>query len=432
MRRGLVAVLGLGVLALGVLASVGLAVRMLGGSEDEPPEAAVTQVDAATQVARGRYLALAGNCAACHTERGAAVYAGGRAIETPFGRVYASNLTPDRDTGIGAWSADDFWRALHHGKSKDGSLLYPAFPYPNFTRVTRADADALYVFLRTVPSVRQANRAHALRFPYDNRLLLAVWRALYFKPGAFRPDATRDAEWNRGAYLVQGLGHCNACHTQRNRLGGSDLGADLAGGMIPMLDWYAPALNADVVHGLGAWDAGEIVALLKTGIAARGAVSGPMAEVVYRSLQHLDNADLRAMANYLKSLPSPVAGGAVPGAASAADERQLAAGAKLYERHCVDCHGAEGRGYPTAYPPLAGNRSLTMVSPANPIRVVLNGGFPPGTSGNPRPFGMPPYRPSLDDEQVAAVVSYVRQAWGNRAAPVSPVEVDRFRAAPLD
>ena len=427
MRRGLVAWL-----ALGVLASVGLGVRWLVGSEDEPPDAVVTQVDAATQVERGRYLALAGNCAACHTERGAAAYAGGRAIETPFGRVYASNLTPDQDTGIGAWSADDFWRALHHGKSKDGSLLYPAFPYPNFTRVTRADADALYGFLRTLPSVRQANRAHALRFPYDNRLLLAVWRALYFKPGGFRPDATRDPEWNRGAYLVQGLGHCNACHTQRNGLGGSDLGADLSGGMIPMLDWYAPALNADLVHGLGAWDADEIVALLKTGIAPRGAVSGPMAEVVYRSLQHLDDADLRAMANYLKSLPSPVAGGAATVAPGAAGEAQLAAGAKLYERHCVDCHGAGGRGYPPAYPPLAGNRSLTMASPANPIRVVLNGGFPPGTAGNPRPFGMPPYRPSLDDEEVAAVVSYVRQAWGNRAAPVSPLEVDRFRAAPLD
>ena len=402
--------------------------------DDDDPPAAVFSGSVDVQVARGRYLALAGNCAGCHTARGGAPYAGGRAVQTPFGNVFASNLTPDAITGIGNWTRDDFWRAMHHGKSKDGKLLYPAFPYPNFTRVNRGDSDALFAFLRTLAPVAQQTPENTLRFPYNSRLLLAGWRMLYFKAGEFKALPEHDSEWNRGAYLVQGLGHCNACHTGRNVLGGSNLNADLAGGMIPMLNWYAPSLTSDVESGLGNWEIAHIVELLKVGVGARGSVYGPMAEVVFNSLQYLSDADVRAMAVYLKSLPQTHADSDASGPSVAPQELQrvMAFGAELYEKHCVDCHGAQGEGQPPAYPPLAGNRSLTMRPAVNPIRMVLNGGFAPGTAGNPRPYGMPPFRPALNDEQVAAVVSYVRNSWGNHAGLVSPLEVDRFRSAPLD
>jgi mono/diheme cytochrome c family protein len=396
-------------------------------------EAGAPAADAAGQVARGAYLARAGNCMGCHTARGGRQYAGGRAIVTPFGSIYSSNITPDDATGIGRWSADDFWRALHNGKSKDGRFLYPAFPYPNYTRVTRADADALYAYLRTLPPVGQANRDHALRFPYNQRVLLAFWRALYFTPGVYRDDAARTPEWNRGAYLVQGLGHCAACHTTRNALGGTVREGDLAGGMIPMLNWYASSLTSDAQTGLGEWRLQDIADLLKTGVSQRGAVFGPMAEVVGGSLQHLSPADIGAMAGYLKSVPRAEAG--VPPAAvhvSGDAEAIVKRGARLYEDRCAGCHQADGKGQPPAYPPLAGNRSLAIASAINPIRIVLNGGYPPSTAGNPRPYGMPPSGPALNDDEVAAVVSYIRTAWGNKGTLVSPVEVARFRGVPVE
>jgi mono/diheme cytochrome c family protein len=381
-------------------------------------------------LSRGAYLARAGDCMACHTARGGAPYAGGRAIDTPFGRLYAPNITPDHDTGIGAWNADDFWRALHNGKSRDGRLLYPAFPYTNYTKVSRPDADALFAWLRSLAPVRQPNRAHELRFPYDQQPTLALWRLLYFRPGVYQPDARRDAAWNRGAYLVEGLGHCAACHSSRNNLGAAD--GPLTGGLIPMLGWYAPSLASNAEAGLGSWDGAEIVQLLKTGVAPRATVFGPMAEVVAQSLQHLSDADLAAMAGYLKSLPAEPA--AVRNAPAPDERRQqvLEQGRGLYETHCVDCHGADGKGAPPAYPPLAGNRALTMDQSVNAIRIVLNGGFAPGTAGNPRPFGMPPYSHLLSDDEVAAVVTYLRASWGNRAPPVTAAQVNRYRSVPLD
>jgi mono/diheme cytochrome c family protein len=411
-----------------LLIVIGIAFYMSWLAEREPHVPSATAADPAAQAARGRYLALAGNCAACHTARGGAAYAGGREVRTPFGGVYSSNLTPDAKTGLGAWNSDDFWRALHHGKSKDGRKLYPAFPYTNYTKVTREDADALFAYLRTLAPVSQANREHTLRFPYDQQVLLMGWRALYFRPGVYEPDTAKDAQWNRGAYLVQGLGHCNACHTSRDPLGGSKLKEDLAGGLIPVLNWYAPALAGDPRSGSTA----HIVSLLKTGVSEKGAAYGPMAEVVYGSLQHLDDGDVRAMAGYLQSLPPPPP--AVP--PPAPDPREMArvmeVGGKLYGKHCADCHGAQGEGQPPAYPPLAGNRSLALPSAVNPIRLVLNGGFPPGTAGNPRPYGMPPFRVSLTNDEVAAVLTYARNSWGNQGGPVSSVDVGRYASVPLE
>ncbi|HVK96035.1 MAG TPA: cytochrome c [Noviherbaspirillum sp.] len=398
---------------------------------DEP---SIPVANPAEQIARGAYLARAGDCMACHTARGGEPYAGGRAIPTPFGSIFAPNITPEATTGIGKWSADDLWRALHNGKSKDGQFLYPAFPYPNYTKVTRADSDALHAYLRTLKPVKQPNKEHELRFPYNQRILLAFWRTLYFKPESFRPDTKQSAEWNRGAYLVQGLGHCSACHTSRNALGATDVKAELSGGMIPMLNWYASPLTSGAEAGLGEWEIQHIAALLKTGVSPRGAVFGPMAEVVRESLQHLSDADISAMAVYLKSLPQTEAPATQPSKWVSPQDTEylLKLGSKVYEKHCVECHQANGEGVPPAYPPLAGSRSLTAHTAINPVRIVVNGGYPPSTAGNPRPYGMPPFGPVLSDTEVAAVVSYLRNAWGNRGELVTPTEVERYRGVPTE
>ena len=368
------------------------------------------------QVARGAYLARAGNCRDCHTPRGAAPYSGGRGIPTPFGTVYSSNLTPDLQTGIGAWTAADFRRALHNGRSRDGRLLYPAFPYDAYTRISAADADALFAYLRSLPAVAQPNRPHALRFPYDTQVALAVWRALFFRPARFEPDATRPPDWNRGAYLVQGLGHCAACHAERNLLGATRDAAGLGGGLIPLQNWYAPPLRTA--------QPGALAALLQTGRSDTAALLGPMAEVVLHSTQHLDAADLRAMAVYLQSLPaSPPMD--VPAVSATAAQRTQ--GEALYRDHCSGCHGEHGQGVPGAYLPLAGNPAVLRPTPANLVQVVLGGAFAASTAGNPRPFGMPPFATALSDEEIAAVLSHVRSAWGNQAGAVKALDVQRYR-----
>lgn len=409
-------------------------VAYLGLREDAGSKPQTATEDTQALLARGAYLARAGDCQACHTARGGADFAGGRAIRTPFGTIYAPNITPDKDTGIGTWSADDFWRALHNGKSKDGSLLYPAFPYPNYTKVTRADSDAMYAWFRTRAPVRQQNRDPELRFPFNIRPLLAGWRALFFRPGEYAANPQRDAAWNRGAYLVQGLGHCSACHTPRNMFGATQEEADLGGAMIPMLNWYAASLTGGSEAGLGQWETTHLVDLLRTGVSMRGAVSGPMAEVVRQSLQHLSDSDLRAMAAYLQSLPQteiPTPDKGKP-ADDPANERALKLGARLYEKHCVDCHKATGAGAPPGYPALAGNRALMLASAVNPIRAVLHGGYPPSTQGNPRPLGMPPFAALMSDEEAAAVVSYIRNAWGNQGPMVHADQVNRYRTVSLD
>jgi cytochrome c553 len=400
-----------------------------GSAEPRPASAA----PAANPPSRGAYLVAAGGCFACHTLPGGRPYAGGRPIPTPFGTLYSTNITPDARSGIGAWSADDFWRALHQGISRDGSYLYPAFPFTNYTRVARADADAMFAYLRTLTPVAQPNRPPEMRFPYDRRALLAGWRALYFRAGEYRPDPKRSAAWNRGAYLVQGLGHCSACHSQRNAWGAVSEQREVGGGLIPMLNWYAPSLTSNRETGLGDWRSEDVVELLRSGVCPRGAVFGPMAGVVRDSLQHLTAEDVAAIAEYLKSqrdeekragggdgFPAPIKAGL------------MAAGGRIYRDRCAGCHGEEGRGNGRAYPPLADNESILMENPVNAIRMTLNGGFPPSTAGNPRPYGMPPFSHLLRDDEVAAVVTYIRGAWGNAASPVSSLAVTAARGVPLD
>ncbi len=420
MKRALIIFAAAIVLLLGLL----MIVIILNERESELRVAASPASSPADQLARGATLALAGNCAGCHTAQGGQPYAGGRDLPTPFGTFITPNITPDRDTGIGAWTAQDFWRAMHHGKGRDGKLLYPAFPYTEYTKVTREDSDAIFFYLQTIAPVAKVSAPDNLGFPYNMRALLYVWRALYFKPGVYEPVANQSAEWNRGAYLVQGLGHCNACHATRNALGAAG-GAALGGGQVAGRSWYAPSLTSRAEAGNADVPVDEIVALLSTGRSSKYAASGPMAEVIGQSLQHLSAPDVRAMAVYLKSLPDSGTATSAPVALTADATQRIAKGSKIYEKHCKDCHGDAGEGAAGAYPPLAGNRSVTLPSPLNTIRSVLDGGFAPSTAANPRPYGMPPFAHSLSSDEVALVVSYVRNSWGNRASSVTAVEVDR-------
>jgi mono/diheme cytochrome c family protein len=319
---------------------------------------------------------------------------------------------------------------MHNGRSKSGRLLYPAFPYTSYTQVTREDSDAMFAFLRSQPAVNQPNQPNTLGFPFNTQAALAVWRALYFKPGVYQPDAGRSAEWNRGAYLVGGLGHCSACHSPRDALGGTKQSLALAGGLIPMQNWYAPSLASKDEAGVSHWNREHIVKLLRNGVAPGASVSGPMAEVVLRSTQYLSQPDLEAMAQYLKELPGSIPRPEAPPAARMAGTSfNPEKSAKLYEQHCAQCHGDKGEGVANAYPPLAGNRAVTMASTENLVQMVLGGGFPPATAGNPRPFGMPPFVLVLDDSEVAALVSHIRTAWGNQAGAITPLEVNRIRAS---
>ena len=378
---------------------------------------------------RGEYLALAGNCMGCHTTRGGLPYAGGRKLDTPFGQFVTPNITPDNETGIGRWNAEDFWQALHHGKSKDGRYLYPAFPYTEYTKVTRQDADAIFAYLRSLPAVAQSNLSHTIRSPYDNQSLLYLWRTWYFKEGVYQPDKSKSDEWNRGNYLVQGLGHCNACHTSRNVWGASQ-DDKLTGGEIMGTYWYAPSLVSPAEAGVGEWSIDDIVELLSTGINSHAVTSGPMATIVRQSLQHLSEQDIRSIAIYLQSLGEKSKTDKAPRKVRKMPERvrqYLALGEEVYEKHCQDCHGKSGQGVPKVYPPLAGNRNVTMSSPLNTIRSVLYGGYPPVTTGNPRPYGMPPFQHLIQDNEIASVVSYIRNAWGNLGSLVSSEDVDKSR-----
>ena len=398
------------------------------GNASEPAPLAISAPAAPEKdaIARGAYLARAGNCIACHTDRGGRPFAGGRAIETPFGTVFTSNITPHA-SGIGGWSASDFWNALHNGVSQGGRLLYPAFPYPNYTLVTRADSDAIFAYLRSLPAVDLANTPHRLRWPYSTQTALAAWRALYFEPGTQADDPKKSPAWNRGAYLVRGLGHCNACHSARNALGASSDMMDLSGGIIPMQNWYAPSLASPLEAGVADWDVAQVGRLLKAGVGKRGAVLGPMAEVVLQSTQYLADADLAAMALYLKSLPQHA--NVTDAAALPVGSRTAERGAKVYRDRCAQCHGDRGEGVEGAYPALAANRAVNLPVTSNLVQVVLGGGFAPSTADNPRPFGMPPYATLLSDEEVAAVISHIRNSWGNHAGGVAEMDVARQRSS---
>lgn len=386
--------------------------------------AAHAQADAVT---RGSYLARLGDCAACHTTQGGQPYAGGRIIATPFGTIPSPNLTPDHATGIGDWSADDFYRAMHEGIGHDGQKLYPAFPYTSFTRMTRTDVDAIYAYLRSLPAVSRPNDPAELRFPYSMRGLLGPWRGFYFDAGEFKPNPRKSAAWNRGAYLVQGPGHCNECHAARNQLGAMTE-PYLGGGIIPMQDWYAPDLATATHGGLAGWSQADIVQLLSTGASRHGTAIGPMAEVVEGSTMALSDEDARAIATFLASLPAraaPEKHDALPIPADKLDR-----GGTIYAQQCADCHGKDGAGKAGRYPALAGNTTVLDPTGINVTRALMLGGFAPTTKATPEPYSMPPFGERLNDADAAAVLTYIRQSFGNAASEIRDDDVRHRRAVP--
>ena len=391
-----------------------------------PVPAGQSQADPSAHIERGRLLALQGNCAACHTPAGGPDYAGGVPLPTPFGTVFGGNLTPS-SSGLAGWSADDFWRALHLGESRDGRLLTPAFPLNNFTHISRADSDALWAFFQQLPAVDTPSPAHELRWPYGTQAAQKVWRALFFRPADALASAP-EAPDQRGIYLVNGLGHCSACHAPRNALAGSFDPLSLAGGELPN-GWHAPSLLDPAEAGVHTWPQEGVEALLKHGRWQQHLSTGPMAEVVHGSLRHWPEADIAAVARHLRTLPQELSARAP---AETAPASLLALGDKLYRQHCAQCHGDQGQGFALsngewAYPPLAGNRSVTQHSPANALHSVLHGGFSLPAPGVEQPFGMPPYVLELSDTELAALLSHLRSHWGNTAGAVSPLQVQQWR-----
>jgi len=375
-------------------------------------------------IERGRYLVNAGDCASCHTAEGGKPYAGGLAVPTPFGTIYSTNITPDPATGIGKWSEQDFYNAMHDGIRRDGKHLYPAFPYPWFTKVSRADVHAIKAFLDTVTPVRQQNKPTELPWPLSVREVMAGWNKLYFHEGAFKPDPKKSEQWNRGAYLVEGLGHCGACHTDTNLLGAPKTADKLKGGDFGE-HWYAPGLTSNLRDGLGGWSAAEIVEYLKTGANAKSAAGGPMAEVVKNSTQYLSDVDLNAIAVYLKDVPAEQARAAAK--TTDIDKQAWSRGEALYVDNCTGCHMENGAGVAQIFPSLKGSSAVQAKLPDTVTHILLAGAKTAATPGKPTGFAMPAFARKLDDKEVADLVNYIRNAWGNHSSLTNQNAVSKVR-----
>jgi len=387
------------------------------------PPGAVADNQDFSQIERGRYLTIAGDCNACHTLPGSGkLLAGGRPVETPFGNLLAPNITPDLETGIGAWSDDEFVNALTKGTGRAGTRLYPAMPYTYMTKTTREDALAIRAYLKTVPAVRNPVRSNQLPFPFNIRLGLAAWDQLFFTPGTFHPDSRKSAEWNRGAYLAEGLMHCGLCHTPKNFAGG-DTGRRLQGYVLQ--GWFAPDITSDRRRGIGGWSVEDIATYLKTGHNRVQAASGPMAEMVMDSSSKMSDADLRAIAVYLKDQP----GGSDQASASQPDQALMKTGASIFVDECAACHRQNASGVPGMFPTLAGSPAVQSTDPSSLLRVILRGARSAATDAAPTAPGMPAFGWLLSDQEVAAVATYVRNAWGNAAPPVSSDDVAKARSA---
>jgi mono/diheme cytochrome c family protein len=390
-----------------------------------------------TPTNKGEYLARAGDCVACHSAKGGKAFAGGLAMGTPMGTIYTTNITPDPDTGIGNYSLEDFDRAVRSGVAKDGHHLYPAMPYPSYAKISDEDLKELYTFfMKDVPAVKQPNKPNEIPWYLSPRWPLAFWNLVFAPKTGFTPRQDHDATWNRGAYLIEGLEHCGACHTprgiaiQEKALDASSV-SYLAGAELDA--WSAPNLRGDLRTGLGAWSAEDLQAFLKTGHNERGVAFGSMLDVVNNSTPYLTDDDTKAMAVFLKSLPAT------------ADQPQFAyddatakslqsgnpqkAGADTYLGACAACHGADGKGQPPFMPPLAGNPAVLDADSSSLINLVLNGAEPLVVKGVPDAYRMPQFRIQMNDEHIADVLSFVRSAWGNNADAVSTDQVKKLRPA---
>ena len=400
--------------------------------------AVAAQEDQQTLIKQGEYLARAGDCVACHTAKDGKPFAGGLPMETPIGMIYSTNITPDK-SGIGAYSFDDFDKAVRHGIAKNGDTLYPAMPYPSYARVTETDMQALYAYFRNgVKPVAQENKAVDIPWPLSMRWPLAMWRWTFAPAVAdFTPVTGQDPVVSRGAYLVEGLGHCGACHTpraltmQEKALSAGDSSAFLSGSA-PLEGWIAKNLRGDHKDGLGSWNEEQLVQFLKTGRSDRSAVFGGMSDVIVHSMQYMSEADLTAIARYLKSLPAVDAADmphqydpAVADALWNGDDSKR--GAAVYIDNCAACHRTDGHGYTRVFPALAGNPVLLSDDPTSLIHIVLKGGTLPATHTAPSTFTMPAFDWRLSDQEVADVVNFIRTSWGNKGGDVKAADVKGLR-----
>jgi len=374
----------------------------------------------AAQLRRGQYLVAAGDCLSCHLREGGEPFAGGLGLNTPFGAIYTSNITPDRQTGIGAWTGDQFYRAMHDGKGAHGENLYPAFPYPWFRRASRADDDAIFAYLMTVPAVSYTPPQNNLPFPFNIRGSVGAWNLLFLDGHDFQSDPGRSAEWNRGAYLVKGLGHCGACHTPKNSFGADKSKQEFHGGKLD--NWVAPDLTGNSRMGLGDWSVEDIVEFLATGRNPRAAAGGAMAEVITYSTSLLNDADRHAIAVYLKSQPASAAI-----TASTPDSGAMRRGAEIYSDACSSCHLENGVGQPRVFPPLGKDAMLQQSDPTGLEHVILGGTRIGISASRPSPLSMPSFAWKLTDQEIADVSTFIRNSWGNRAAQVSASDVRDLR-----
>jgi mono/diheme cytochrome c family protein len=372
-------------------------------------------------IEHGKALVVAGDCASCHTADPAKPFAGGKRIDTPFGAVYSPNLTPDRDTGIGNWSNDDFYRALRYGVAPNGSHYYPAFPYPYFSKMTRDDILAVRAYLATLAPVANQVPPPALRFPFNFRVLMRAWNYLFFRPGILEPDQSKGTDWNRGRYLVEGLGHCGACHTPKNFFGADRRGHSLTGG--PVDGWFAARLDRAERSGLKSWSVDDIVEYLQSGRNGKSHADGLMAEVIVNSTSKMSDGDIKAIAVYLKSLPAgiPEPQGPTP------TEAGMAAGKEVYAHNCIACHEADGSSSPRVYPPLNGNALLQSADASSTLRIILDGAQTVTTPRAPNTGSMPAYAKDLSDQQIADVTNYIRNSFGNAAPMVTTEQVAKAR-----
>jgi mono/diheme cytochrome c family protein len=372
-------------------------------------------------IERGRYLATVADCRACHTDPATRrSFAGGRPIETPFGVVLSANITPDAQTGIGNWNDEAFDDAVRRGRMPDGSHLYPAMPYEYFTRMTKKDVQAIRAYLSTVPAVHNAVETNQLPFPFSIRAGMAVWNGLYFEAGEFQRDPGKSAQWNRGAYLVRGPGHCGACHTPKSFLGGDKSEHRLQG--YATQGWFAPDIAGNG-GGIANWSVGDIVEYLSKGHNRLAAAAGPMAEVVENSGSQMTPSDLEAVGTYLKQQPAE-SSRAKP---IAANDPQMTAGAAIYTDLCSACHKKDGSGVEYLIPNLAGAASVASRDPMTVLRVLIDGAQSVATSAEPTAPAMPAYGGQLNDAQIAAVATYIRNSWGHASAPVSASDARKER-----
>ena len=429
MARRPILVLSAALLGAGLAGVAGLALsqsRMTASAPDgpTPTQLMTTPVAAdapnADQLRRGQYLTSIGDCVSCHTRDGGRPFAGGLGLKTPFGTIYSPNLTSDKDTGIGGWTPDQFYGAMHTGVDDEGHRLYPAFPYSWFTRVSRADSDAILAYLKTTPAVNYNPPANTLPFPLNIRFTIRGWNLLFFRPASFQAEASKSAEWNRGSYIVNGLGHCGACHTPKNLLEADEKGRFLYGGELD--NWVAPDLTGNPRTGLGNWSVDDITEYLKAGRNAHAGAAGSMAEVVSYSTSLMTDADRHAIAVYLKDQPS-----SPPVTVTDPDGGAMQRGAAIYSDACASCHLEGGVGQPRLFPPLKGDAMAQQTNPDGLIHLILAGGRTAPSPSRVSPLSMPSFAWKLDDQQAADVSTYVRNSWGSRAPGVAPGQVASMR-----